>query len=134
MASIFYEKLETIFDYLPDATVTLDDNIDAARTSRWEVIMDQFHSRRENLNQKNRLDSVYKPIEPEQLYLNKSDWNYALSSRAVVQFSPFPQTPGPNVKNAGSTIGKNFSIERQTENINIFRSLASYIKIEIEKK
>ena len=35
----FHEKLETIFDYLPEATVTLDDNIDAARTSRWEVII-----------------------------------------------------------------------------------------------
>ena len=130
----FHEKLETIFDYLPDATVTLDDNIDAARTSRWEVIMDQFQSRRENLDQKNRLDTVYKPIEPEQLYLNESDWKCALSSRVLVQFSPFPQTPGPNVRDAGSTIGKNFSIERQAENINIFSSLASYIKLEIEKK
>ena len=47
----FHDKLETIFDYLADATVTLDDNIEATRTSRWEVIIDQFQSE-ENLEQK----------------------------------------------------------------------------------
>ena len=130
----FHDKLETIFDYLADATVTLDDNIEAARTSRWEVIIDQFQSRKENLEQKNRLDTVYKPIEPEQLYLNENDWKFALSSRTVLQFSPFPQTPGPNIKDAGGTIGKNFSIERQMENMNIFNSLASYIKSEMETR
>ena len=130
----FHEKLETIFDYLPESTVTLDDNIDAAQASRWEVISDQFQSRKENLDQKNKLDSVYKPIEPELLYLNESDWKLALSSRAVLQFCPFPQTPGPNVKDAGSTIGKNFSIERQVDNINIFNALSSYIKSELEAK
>ena len=124
----FHDKLETIFDYLAEATVTLDDNIEAARTSRWEVIIDQFQSRKGNLDQKNRLDTVYKPIEPEQLYLNENDWKFALSSRTVLQFSPFPQTPGPNIIDAGGTIGKNFSIERQVENINIFKSLASSIK------
>ncbi len=130
----FHEKLETIFDYLPEATVTLDDNIDATRTSRWEVIIDQFQSRKENLDQKNRLDSVYKPIEPEQLYLNENDWEFALSSRTVLQFSPFSQTPGPNIKDAGGTIGKNFSVERQVENINIFNALSSYIKSEMETR
>ena len=68
----FHEKLETIFDYLPESIVTLDDNIDAAQTLRWEVISDQFQSRKENLDQKSKLDSVYKPIEPEQLYLNEN--------------------------------------------------------------
>jgi len=130
----FHEKLETIFDYLPEATVTLDDNIDATRTARWEVIIDQFQSRKENLDQKNRLDTVYKPIEPEQLYLNENDWKFALSSRSVLQFSPFTQIPGPNKKDAGGTIGKNFSVERQVENINIFKSLSSYIKSEIETR
>ena len=130
----FHDKLETIFDYLTDATVTLDDNIEAARTSRWEVIIDQFQSRKENLEQKNRLDTVYKPIEPEQLYLNENDWKFALSSRTVLQFSPFPQTPGPNIKDAGGMIGRNFSVERQVENMNIFNSLASYIKSEMETR
>ena len=130
----FHDKLETIFDYLTDATVTLDDNIEAARTSRWEVIIDQFQSRKENLEQKNRLDTIYKPIEPEQLYLNENDWKFALSSRTVLQFSPFPQTPGPNIKDAGGMIGRNFSIERQMENMNIFNSLASYIKSEMETR
>ena len=130
----FHDELETIFDYLPGSTVTLDDNIDAARTSRWEVILDQFQSRKENLEQKNRLDSVYKPIEPEKLYLNESEWIFSLSSRKVLQFSPFSLTPGPDILDAGSSIGKNFSIERQNENTNIFSALSSYIKSELTDK
>ena len=51
----FHEKLETIFDYLPESIVTLDDNIDAAQTLRWEVISDQFQSRKENLDQKKKV-------------------------------------------------------------------------------
>ena len=41
----FHEKLETLFDYLPEVTVTLDDNIDVARKFRWELIIDHFQSR-----------------------------------------------------------------------------------------
>ena len=130
----FHEKLETIFDYLPKATVTLDDNVDLARTSRWEVIINQFQSRKENLNQKSKLDSIYKPIEPEQLYLTENEWKLALNSRSVLQFSPFPQIPDSNVTDAGCKIGKNFSVERKVKNINIFNKLASYIKSEIETK
>jgi transcription-repair coupling factor (superfamily II helicase) len=130
----FHEKLETLFDYLPEATVTLDDNVEVARNSRWEVVIDQFQSRQENLDQKSRLDSIYKPIEPDKLYLNESEWNLALSSRKALLFSPFPQTSGAKTLDAGSTIGKNFSVERQMENINIFSALSSYIKLEMKDR
>ena len=130
----FHEKLETLFDYLPQATVTLDENVEVARNSRWEVVIDQFQSRQENLDQKSRLDSIYKPIEPDKLYLNESEWNLALSSRKALLFSPFPQTSGAKTLDAGSTIGKNFSVERQMENINIFSALSSYIKLEMKDR
>ena len=43
----FYDDLETIFDYLPGASVILADQIDPARRSRWETIADQYDNRRE---------------------------------------------------------------------------------------
>ena len=119
---------------MPEATVTLDDNVEVARNSRWEVVIDQFQSRQENLDQKSRLDSIYKPIKPDKLYLNESEWNLALSSRKALLFSPFPQTSGAKTLDAGSTIGKNFSVERQMENINIFSALSSYIKLEMKDR
>ena len=32
----FHERLETLFDYLPGATITLDDQVTPARIARWE--------------------------------------------------------------------------------------------------
>lgn len=61
----FHDRLETIFDYLPAASVMLDDQVTPARLSRWEGIEDQYDARREALGQKGRLDSVYKPAAPD---------------------------------------------------------------------
>ena len=130
----FHENLETLFDYLPDVVVTLDDNIDASFTARWEVIADQFQSRKENLDQQSRLASVYKPINPGALYLPEDDWKNAFSSRKVLQFNSFTQTLSSNSIDAGGSIGRNFSVERKLENINIFSALSDFIKQELADK
>ncbi|THF69170.1 MAG: transcription-repair coupling factor, partial [Sulfitobacter sp. SK025] len=36
--AFFHEKLETLFDYLPDATVSLDDQVTGQRLARWDSI------------------------------------------------------------------------------------------------
>jgi transcription-repair coupling factor (superfamily II helicase) len=71
----FHERLETIFDYLPGATVTLDDQTTAQRIARWEAIADQYDTRATALSQKGRLDTVYKPVPPGQLYLDEAAWD-----------------------------------------------------------
>ena len=60
----FHDRLETIFDYLPTASVMLDDQVTAARLSRWDGIDDQYDARREALGAKGRMDTVYKPVAP----------------------------------------------------------------------
>ncbi|MCC6863654.1 MAG: transcription-repair coupling factor [Rhodobacteraceae bacterium] len=129
----FYEGLETLFDYLPNATVLLDDQLTPARLSRWESIEDQYDARREALNAKNRFDSVYKPCAPELLYLDDSAWETTISPHRTVQFSPNPQAPGPNVLDAKGRIGRNFAPERQQENTNLFNSLADYLKKSLQE-
>ncbi len=42
----FHERLETLFDYLPDATISLDDQITPQRLARWDSIEDQYETRR----------------------------------------------------------------------------------------
>jgi transcription-repair coupling factor (superfamily II helicase) len=71
----FHERLETIFDYLPGATVTLDDQTTPQRIARWEAIADQYDTRATALSQKGRLDTVYKPVPPGQLYLDEAAWD-----------------------------------------------------------
>jgi transcription-repair coupling factor (superfamily II helicase) len=124
----FHERLETLFDYLPDATVMLDDQITPQRLSRWEGIEDQYDARREAMSAKGRLDSVYKPVAPGLLYLDDAAWEQATAPHRLIQLSPNPQSPGPGVLDAGGRMGRNFAPERQQENISLFGALAAHVK------
>ncbi|MBY6081332.1 transcription-repair coupling factor [Ruegeria arenilitoris] len=130
---LFHEKLETLFDYLPDATITLDDQVTPARLARWDSIADQYETRRLALENRSRMDSVYKPTPPGLLYLDDDAWTRAVAQRRVLQFSPLPQASGPGVIDAGGRIGRNFAPERQQESISLFGELASHIKNKLEK-
>ncbi|MCA0927208.1 transcription-repair coupling factor [Ruegeria profundi] len=129
----FHEKLETLFDYLPDATVSLDDQVTPARLARWESIEDQYETRRLALENRSRMDTVYKPTPPGLLYLDDAAWERAVGDRRVMQFSPLPQAGGPGVIDAGGRIGRNFAPERQQESVSLFGALASHISDKLAK-
>ena len=128
----FHARLETIFDYLPAASVMLDDQITAARLSRWEGIEDQYDARHGAMSAKGRIDTVYKPSAPDLLYLSDAAWEAALASHRVVQLSPLSQAPGPGVLDAGGRIGRSFAPERQQENVSLFGALADYLHVELK--
>ncbi|MDR5651270.1 transcription-repair coupling factor [Ruixingdingia sedimenti] len=128
----FHERLETLFDYLPEATVTLDDAVDAARLARWDGVADQYDARREAMAAKGRIDTVYKPCPPGLLYLDDAAWSAALAGRRVMQFSPAPQPPGPGVLDAGGRLGRNFAPERQNEKLDLFGALRDHLQKRLE--
>src|SRR6056297_2039581 len=127
----FHDRLETLFDYMPGVPVTQDDQITPARLSRWDGIVDQYETRKAALAQKSRMDTVYKPVPPEQLYLDDAAWVEALGDRRVVQFHPLAQASGPSVVDAGGRIGRNFAPERQQENISLFSALADHVRAKL---
>jgi transcription-repair coupling factor (superfamily II helicase) len=129
----FHEGLETIFDYLPQATITQDDQVTPTRLSRWDSIADQYETRRLAMTQKGRMDTVYKPVPPGLLYLDDAAWDAAVAGRRVMQFNPLAQATGPGVIDAGGRIGRNFAPERQQENLSLFAALASHVKVRMEK-
>lgn len=126
----FHDEMETVFDYLPKASVMLDDQIEAVRAGRWETIADQYDNRREAMSAKGRVDTVYKPAPPGLLYLDDAAWDAVLATRRTIQLSPLQQPPGPGVLDAQGRAGRNFSLERQDENINIFQALTDYVHFE----
>ncbi|UZD91994.1 transcription-repair coupling factor [Cognatishimia activa] len=128
----FHERLETLFDYLPEASISLDDQSEAMRLARWESVADQYETRKHALSQKKRLDSVYKPVPAEQLYLDEAAWNETVGDKRVLSFKPLPQASGPGAIDSMARIGRNFSPERQQENISLFGSLASHIKAKLQ--
>lgn len=129
----FHDRLETLFDYLPGATVTLDDQVTPSRLARWDSIADQYETRRLAMASKSRIDTVYKPVPPGLLFLDDAMWETEVAGRRVMQFHPLPQALGPGVIDAGGRIGRNFAPERQQESISLFGSLASHIKAKLQK-
>ncbi|OOY30719.1 transcription-repair coupling factor [Thioclava sp. F36-6] len=124
----FHEKLETVFDYLPDASVMLDDQIAAQQESRWDGIADQYDTRREAMTRRDRLDSVYKPAPPQLLYLNPEGWEAVLKPLRVLRLQVIPAPPGPGILNAGGRVGRNFAPERKVENVSLFSALKDHVQ------
>ena len=124
----FHDQMDTLFDYLPDATVILDDQSTPARLARWDTIADQYDARKTAFTQKGRLDTVYKPAPPELLYLNDAAWQDALVERRQVALSVLPQPTGLNALDAGARLGRNFAPERQNEALCLFGAVSDHIK------
>ncbi len=111
--AFYYDKLETLFDYLPKATVSLDDQITPARLARWDQVADQYETRKIAMANRSKMDSVYKPAPANGLYLDDTAWEAAVGDRRVLQLAPLRQATGPGVLDAGGRIGRNFAPERQ---------------------
>ncbi|MCV2865758.1 transcription-repair coupling factor [Albidovulum sediminicola] len=129
----FHDRLETLFDYLPGASVMLDDQLTPARLARWEGIADQYDTRAEAMKRRDRLDSVYKPCAPGLLYLDDTAWNAAVAGLRTLQLVALPQPTGPGVLDMGGRIGRNFAPERQLENVSLFRALADHLKARLKE-
>ncbi|MEX0369100.1 MAG: transcription-repair coupling factor [Tateyamaria sp.] len=129
---LFHDSLDTLFDYVPGATITLDDQVTPARLARWDSIEDQYETRRLAMETRSKMDSVYKPAKPSSLYLDDTAWEDAVAEFRVLAFAQLPQATGPGVTDAGGRIGRNFSPERQQESISLFGALASHIKAKLE--
>ena len=130
--AFYYDTLETLFDYLPEATVTLDDQLTAMRLARWDSVADQYETRKIAMANRSRMDSVYKPAPASGLYLDDAAWEAAVGDRRVLQLAPLPQSTGPGVVDAGGRIGRNFAPERQQESVSLFGALAAHIKAKLE--
>ena len=131
--AFYYDKLETLFDYLPEATVTLDDQLTAMRLARWDSVADQYETRKIAMATRSKMDSVYKPAPASGLYLDDAAWAAAVGTRRVLQLAPLPQPTGLGVLDAGGRIGRNFSPERQQESVSLFGALAAHVKAKLEK-
>ncbi len=123
----FHETLETLPDYLPNATIILDEGSLGHHADRWHQITDMYDNRREAMVAKGRVDSVYKPPTPEALYLSPEALEAALAPLRTLHLSPLPAAPGPGVIDAGGRIGRSFAAERQREDVSLFAALAEHI-------
>jgi len=135
---LFHERLDTLFDYLPEAPVSFDAQTEIMRIARWETISDHYETRKAAQEERTMGAPVYKPIAPELLYLDEQAWAEAMVERPLRAFSAVPTGSGPNTIDAGGKLGRTFAAERQAEGkkegANLFDSVVGHIKGRIADK
>jgi transcription-repair coupling factor (superfamily II helicase) len=127
---LFHDHLETLFDYLPGAILTLDPLVDDARARRLEQIADHYDARAQALERKAFGAPPYHPVPPESLFLSEQEWQKELAGRQVIALDPFehPEQPGANIVSFGGRHGRTFAAERQTEGLNVFDAVVAHAR------
>jgi transcription-repair coupling factor (superfamily II helicase) len=126
---LFHEQLETLFDYVPAATLSLDHQVDRAVTERFELIADHYKARIDGLESAKFGAAPYKPLPPDKLYLTSREWQAALAARTVRQVTPFdqPETSAGTVTSFAGKAGRNFSGEAKLEGRSVFDEVRDHI-------
>jgi len=89
---LFYEKLETAFDYLSGFRIVTDHNAREAATERSKLVTDYFEARRDQASMGKGAAAQatpYKPVSPGQLYLDGKSFAETLDQVAAIRLTPF---------------------------------------------
>jgi transcription-repair coupling factor (superfamily II helicase) len=121
---LFYERMDTVFDYLPaNSALCFDHLSDQARSERMAMI-EEAYSSRASPDRK----SSYKPLPPSHLYLDVDEWNNRIQQHDTRWFSPFDQEASDNVIDMGARQGRIFAAERKQDSINLFEATVAHAK------
>ncbi|MDC0032952.1 transcription-repair coupling factor [Alphaproteobacteria bacterium] len=95
---LFYDHLETLFDYVPKGVIIFDYQVEDTIDARFQLITDFYDARLSALEASRTATSEmappYRPLPPDLLYLTANEWESAILERATGWFSPF-SAPGP---------------------------------------
>lgn len=132
---LFYEELETVFDYLPGYTWFADHNVVEAAGQRYEQVEDHYRARREvSEASASTHGTPYNPVEPQTLYLEQASIETSLESRHTIRLSPFAEEVGGSRKVVNlearsgqrwaKTVAENSS---ETDRTNVFDQVVKHI-------
>jgi len=88
---LFHDTMETLLDYLPGASVSLDHQADEVLTARLEMIVEHYEARKAPSRDG---EVPYRPLPPERLYLDRDAWEGMLARGQLFAFSPFAKPEG----------------------------------------
>ncbi|HZH45320.1 MAG TPA: transcription-repair coupling factor [Roseococcus sp.] len=127
-AGLFHESMETLLDYLPAASVSLDYQAEEALAARLEMIADHYEARRVPARISEG-EVPYRPVPPARLYLDRKGWDAMLAGGPLFRLSPFGKPEGSSGIEAGGRQGRLFTEARQAGE-NIFRAYAAHAETE----
>jgi len=132
---LFFERMETLFDYVPQHVLSFDAQGVQAAQERFAQIND-FYEARKTLEEagrakRNKRDggdvslsgTIYHPLSPEFLYLGTDEWADICAEANI--FSPFA-APSEDYKNEASK-GRDFADIRALPDGDVFGALKAHI-------
>ncbi len=120
---LFYEGMETLLDYLPDASVSLDHRAEGVLEVRLETIADHYEARRAPPRPG---ETPYRPLPPHLLYLDRAGWEAMLAPVPVFAFSPFaPPEEARGTVDAGARPGLLLNELARSEGVDPFTALSA---------
>ncbi|HKG01513.1 MAG TPA: CarD family transcriptional regulator, partial [Xanthobacteraceae bacterium] len=122
---LFHERLETLFDYVPGASIVLEPLVDDAANERLTQIADYYEARKEPLDS---AAPPYHPLPPDCLYLAEREWRGRLDDGAVARLTPFSQPDASSrTVEIGARQGRNFAAERAEPNANVYDAVRTHV-------
>ena len=103
---LFHSDLETIFDYVPHATIILEHQWEEAILSRLEMIEDHYQARRLPVPDG---EVPYRPLPPALLYINCTSLKAILCRMHCVILTPYAKPEGGEGVDMGGRPGKQYS-------------------------
>ncbi len=124
---LFYENLDSLFDYCSGVPLVLDHLADQAANERFAQIEDYYAAR------KSALDAdpghcPLKPLPPCSLYLTQTELRARIDAVPLVALAPFGQPHGEPSADCGSRPGRVFAAERADPNANVFSAAVDHVK------
>ena len=109
---LFYEKLDTLFEYCAGAPLIFDPLAGEAANERFALIED-YYGARKSAHDSDPSHSTYKPLPPSALYLTASEWRARIDAASLVSVTPFaqPETRKGLIVDCGSKPGRSFAPE-----------------------
>jgi transcription-repair coupling factor (superfamily II helicase) len=125
----FYERLSTLFEYLPEAPFVFDHLAREAIGERHALILDHYEARKKQADGALKDAVPYKPAPPALLALSPDEVAAALSDRVSAELTPFAALEATTVRilHAGARAGKRFEQERADPGANVFDAAVSHI-------
>ncbi|MEI9991423.1 MAG: transcription-repair coupling factor [Rhizomicrobium sp.] len=130
---LFYERLDTFFDFVPRALILLGHETEETKNARLELVKDYFETREQfrraaRGEEKTAIQAPpYKPLKPQTLYLTDKEWADALARHKVRDLSPFQAPESNKSVDAGGKQGRDFQPERATGKTNVFEAAVAHI-------
>jgi transcription-repair coupling factor (superfamily II helicase) len=132
-APLFYERVDTLFDFTIGALFVLEHLADEAINDRFASIADYYSARADDAKAPRPKNSefaapAYRPLPPEALYLDATEWAARLDAAAVRRLTPFSPQEERRAYSFGARVGRTFAAERAAEKVNVFDAVVDFVR------